>query len=84
MSRWTDDPPCDETYVQELPSTKTSTSIKPVVISQFVDLDSFAIAGRLHLQRHDLATGGKWRLVTPGQLRNECTGAQRGPKLRER
>lgn len=57
-------------YIENLPCTEAGPSIKPVIISELVDLDPLGIAGRLHLQRHG-AAGGRWRLFTPGRLRNE-------------
>lgn len=54
-------------YPQYLAGTEAGAAIKPVIISQFVDLDPFATVGRLQVQRHDPAGNG--RLVTPGLSR---------------
>lgn len=40
-------------YIKDLAGAKTGASVKPVIIPQFVDLDTFATVGRLKLQRHD-------------------------------
>lgn len=40
-------------YSQGLPRAETRSPVKPVIIPQFVDLDSFATVGRLQVQRHD-------------------------------
>lgn len=46
-----------DSYIQKLAGAKPRSSIKPVIISQFVDLHPFGVAGRLHLQRHHPAEG---------------------------
>lgn len=55
-----------ETYIQDLPGAETGPSIKPVIISELVDLDPLPIVGRRDRQCHCTGTGrGGSR---PGQL----------------
>jgi hypothetical protein len=40
-------------YIEDLAGAETSAAVKPVIIPQFVDLDTFATVGRLKLHGHD-------------------------------
>lgn len=44
-----------EAYIEDLAGAETGAAVEPVIILQFVDLDSFATVGRLKVQRHDPA-----------------------------
>lgn len=73
-------------YPHNLPRAEARSSVKPVIIPQLVDLNSFATVGGLQVQRH--GPGGReerWRLVTSGlALERECTrGKERRQEERE-
>lgn len=45
------------THPHDLTRAETGSAVKPVIIPQLVDLDSFATVGRLYFQRHDPEIG---------------------------